>query len=254
MSIIATALLCIAVDLSAGEQLPTVASADGAVSPNDMIPLPPPGNPLAERPYRDPNHVLRELDRIEAIGRKPVATTATQRLIRPNQPIRPDGRIGNSIPPLIRTNPAVSSGGTGLPSQTVRCPCCCTPIRCPCPPGPPGPRGPIGPAGSTGPAGPQGDPGPSGEQGEAGPRGPEGGSGERGPAGPPGPPGETGREGPPGPEGTVDYERLAEEIAKHVWIEVELMDQRGNVVKSVTVRNRGKLLLNLYPAIPKPQE
>ena len=74
-----------------------------------------------------------------------------------------------------------------------------------------------------------------------------------GPIGPAGPTGPAGERGPQGESGSVDYEKLALEIAKHVYIDVELIDNKGNIVKTVTVRNRGTLKLNLHPVRYEPR-
>lgn len=65
-------------------------------------------------------------------------------------------------------------------------------------------------------------------RGPPGPAGPAGQPGERGPAGEQGPPGETGPKGEPG---TVDYDRLAQEIgAKFV---IQFADKSGQVVEEL---------------------
>jgi len=58
--------------------------------------------------------------------------------------------------------------------------------------------------------------GPAGPSGPAGPVGPSGPKGDRGEPGPPGAQGPRGQVGPPGPSVAIDYDRLADEVARRL--------------------------------------
>jgi len=101
--------------------------------------------------------------------------------------------------------------------------------------GPMGPAGPAGPPGSQGPAGtpgatgPQGPVGPAGPAGSQGPAGTPGATGPQGPAGPAGPTGPDGPAGPQGPSGTSNA------YTTTVQSGFTLMQNRDNIVSSVSL-------------------
>ena len=207
--------------------------------------------------------IRRMLRDVQSIGSKQSGShntgaqySGSRRLVRPNQPNQPATRATkpNSgcgptglLPKTSRTTPSAVATGCGIFGQ--RC------VGPPGPPGPPGPRGPIGPRGPTGCQGPIGPQGSQGERGPAGERGPKGDTGAQGPQGPIGPVGDTGATGPigprgprgiPGPPGKLDQEQI-DKLLADVYFHVELVDNFGRVVKTVTVKNHGTLRLSLYP-------
>ncbi len=238
-------LLCAA--LLTGETVPLPQNGIEALKANNL---------RMQENVQQRQHISKQLR--DSYDRTRDATTrefreTQQRLSRPNQPrLIPYPGPSSTYAPATTAPPAiiVAPQRPNLPQRTVRpstagpATCCCPGCGIPGPAGPAGPRGPQGETGATGEAGPAGSPGTPGSPGRDGE---DGATGLTGPIGP---------QGPEGPEASIDYERLATEIAEHIYIDVKLLDYSGNETKTVRVRNRGVLKLNMHPARlarPTPQ-